>query len=115
MSVVINSLTDKNKLRLTLSEARALCRGRHTLFGNGACTGDKCEECMFHDKDGCRIEGEPRYWMSDIEDRWNIRSKDDALQMIVDLADDYDNAASVESLKDLIDELVEVAKYGRKI
>lgn len=32
--------------------------------------------------------------------------------MIIDLAVDYDNANSVEGLKNLIDELVEVAKAG---
>lgn len=46
------------------------------------------------------------------EEKWPIHSKNDALQMIVDLADDYDNANSVEGLKNLIDELVEVAKAG---
>lgn len=47
-----------------------------------------------------------------VEEKWPIHNKNEALQMIVDLAVDYDNANSVEGLKNLIDELVEVAKAG---
>jgi len=41
-----------------------------------------------------------------------IKTKDDALQTIVDIGYDYDGFSSVEKLKGLIDELIEIARIG---
>lgn len=76
-------------------------------------------ECMcgYPEYDDCEVEI-PDHILSEIkketeeEEKWPIHNKNEALQMIIALADDYDNANSVEGLKSLIDELVEVAKAG---
>jgi hypothetical protein len=43
-----------------------------------------------------------------------INTKEDALKMIINLGFDYDGFDKKESLKSLIDELVETAKKGLK-
>lgn len=70
-------------------------------------------ECMTDDpeRDGYEVDI-PDDLMENEEEKWPIHNKNEALQMIIALADDYDNANSIEGLKSLIDELVEVAKAG---
>lgn len=41
-----------------------------------------------------------------------IKTPKDALQLIVDIGYDYDGMVSVNGLKQLIDELIEIAKIG---
>jgi hypothetical protein len=41
--------------------------------------------------------------------------KNEAFQLIIDLGDDYDGFNTVDSLKALIDELVEIARIGIKL
>lgn len=70
-------------------------------------------ECMTDDPERDEYEVDiPDDLMEGEEEKWPIHNKNEALQMIIALADDYDNANSVEGLKNLIDELVEVAKAG---
>ena len=44
-----------------------------------------------------------------------INTKDEALELIADIADDYDNCKTVEQLKELIDEMAEYAKRGLRL
>jgi hypothetical protein len=41
--------------------------------------------------------------------------KNEAFQLIIDLGDDYDGFNTVDSLKGLIDELVEIARIGIRL
>lgn len=44
-----------------------------------------------------------------------IKTKHDALELISDIAVDYDGCKTIESLKKLIDELSSIAKYGMSL
>ena len=59
--VVIQHLSKEDKLKLTLKQVREMCINRHDLLGED----NACTDCMFHDKDGCRVEGMPKYWMEE--------------------------------------------------
>jgi hypothetical protein len=43
---------------------------------------------------------------------YNYADKNEAFQLIIDLGEDYDGYNSVDNLKALIDELVEIARIG---
>ena len=58
--VVVQPLDKDSKLNLTLKEAKEICINRNELLGE-----DACNICMFHDKDGCQIEGMPKYWLEE--------------------------------------------------
>jgi hypothetical protein len=46
---------------------------------------------------------------------YDYADKNEAFQLIIDLGDDYDGFNTVDSLKGLIDELVEIARIGIKL
>lgn len=59
--LVIQPLDKEGKLKMTLKEAKAVCEGRHDIYRDRS----PCDNCMFHDKDGCQIEGRPIRWLED--------------------------------------------------
>ena len=103
--------------KILLDQPRCLNCGHFYREGNfcgyNACVCDlghniEAGNSKYHNIDGRDCED----YIKNEEEKWPIHNKNEALQMIVDLSDDYDNANSVEGLKNLIDELVEVAKAG---
>ena len=97
---------DSSNLSCINSDGKRCPFSKPGLFACTAVREEFCEE---------EVESPDKFLsktMKNEEEKWPIHNKNEAFQMIIDLADDYDNAKSVESLKSLIDELVEVAKAG---
>ena len=59
--VVFQPLNEEEKLQMTLKEVKSICEGRHDVYKDRS----PCDSCMFHDKDGCSVEGMPKYWMEE--------------------------------------------------
>lgn len=51
--------------------------------------------------------------LDNIKEKYAVENLEEALDRIIDLADDYDGFSKAEDLKDLIDELVDLAELAR--
>ncbi len=107
MKVKVRDLTEQQFNKICIQYKR--CEGCPLEYANSTST----YHCLIPYREQLDYEVDiPDDLLGIKEEKWPIHSKDEALQMIIDLADDYDNANSVEGLKSLIDELVEIAKAG---
>ena len=50
-----------------------------------------------------------------MNDKVIINTKNEALELISDIANDYDNCKTIEQFKALVDEMAEYAKRGLKL
>ena len=51
--------------------------------------------------------------LDNINEKYDVGNLEEALDRIIDLADDYDGFSKAEDLKSLIDELVDLAELAR--
>lgn len=51
--------------------------------------------------------------LDNIKEKYDVGNLEEALDRIIDLAYDYDGFSKAEDLKDLIDELVDLAELAR--